>query len=205
MTDEDGPYIELMTGVYTDNQPDFSWIQPYEEKSWTQYFMPYAKVGYVKNANKEAVVNMETNGDKTDIIIYTTAVYKNLRLTLQDNSEKILLDKIVNVSPENPYRTTVHTGECKPEDLQFNLYTEQNTLLISYKSEKEKIKPSPAAGTKNLCLYLRRRRTGRNIARCRPYRRPLRFGQPDYVLRFQRYTAFDYRRCRYFRKYSPEI
>ena len=23
LTDEDGPYIELMTGVYTDNQPDF--------------------------------------------------------------------------------------------------------------------------------------------------------------------------------------
>lgn len=25
LTDEDGPYIELMTGVYTDNQPDFTW------------------------------------------------------------------------------------------------------------------------------------------------------------------------------------
>lgn len=33
LTDEDGPYIELMTGVYTDNQPDFTWLQPYEEKS----------------------------------------------------------------------------------------------------------------------------------------------------------------------------
>src|SRR5437016_12058387 len=30
LTDEDGPYIELMTGVYTDNQPDFAWLQPYE-------------------------------------------------------------------------------------------------------------------------------------------------------------------------------
>lgn len=27
LTDEDGPYIELMCGVYTDNQPDFSWMQ----------------------------------------------------------------------------------------------------------------------------------------------------------------------------------
>lgn len=26
LTDADGPYIELMTGVYTDNQPDFSWL-----------------------------------------------------------------------------------------------------------------------------------------------------------------------------------
>ena len=32
LTDEDGPYIELMTGAYTDNQPDFSWLQPDEEK-----------------------------------------------------------------------------------------------------------------------------------------------------------------------------
>ena len=28
LTDEDGPYIELMCGVYTDNQPDFSWLCP---------------------------------------------------------------------------------------------------------------------------------------------------------------------------------
>jgi hypothetical protein len=35
LTDEDGPYIELMTGVFTDNQPDFSWIMPNEEKRFT--------------------------------------------------------------------------------------------------------------------------------------------------------------------------
>lgn len=32
LTDEDGPYVELMTGVYTDNQPDFTWLKPFEEK-----------------------------------------------------------------------------------------------------------------------------------------------------------------------------
>lgn len=32
LTDEDGPYIELMTGVYTENQPDFTWLKPFEEK-----------------------------------------------------------------------------------------------------------------------------------------------------------------------------
>ncbi|MGB7393693.1 MAG: DUF5107 domain-containing protein, partial [Pricia sp.] len=59
LTDEDGPYIELMCGVYTDNQPDFSWMHPYEEKSFTQYFMPYYNVGVVKNATKEALINLE--------------------------------------------------------------------------------------------------------------------------------------------------
>jgi hypothetical protein len=28
LTDADGPYIEIMTGCYTDNQPDFAWLQP---------------------------------------------------------------------------------------------------------------------------------------------------------------------------------
>ena len=36
LTDEDGPYIELMTGVFTDNQPDFTWLKPQEEKTFTQ-------------------------------------------------------------------------------------------------------------------------------------------------------------------------
>ena len=28
LTDNDGPYIELMVGAYSDNQPDYSWLQP---------------------------------------------------------------------------------------------------------------------------------------------------------------------------------
>ena len=30
------PYIELMAGVYTDNQPDFSFLQPGETKAWSE-------------------------------------------------------------------------------------------------------------------------------------------------------------------------
>jgi tetratricopeptide (TPR) repeat protein len=152
LTDEDGPYIELMTGVYTDNQPDFSWLQPYEEKSWTQYFMPYSEVGYVKNATKEAIVNVETKDGKTDIILYTTAVYKNLRLSLTDKEGKVYLDKIVNTSPAEPYKTTVDTSYAvgarralplQTNDLRFELRTEEGRLLLEYQAEKPDIKPIP--------------------------------------------------------------
>ena len=69
LTDEDGPYIELMTGMYTDNQPDFTWLQPYEEKSWVQYFMPYSEVGYVKNATKDALLNLEIKEGKARLVL----------------------------------------------------------------------------------------------------------------------------------------
>ena len=59
LTDADGPYIELMTGVYCDNQPDFSWLKPHEEKFFTQYFMPYKTVGRVGNATRDAVLGID--------------------------------------------------------------------------------------------------------------------------------------------------
>lgn len=59
LTDNDGPYVELMTGCFTDNQPDFTFIAPLEEKSFTQYFMPYHNLGTVHNATKDLAMNYE--------------------------------------------------------------------------------------------------------------------------------------------------
>lgn len=59
LTDDDGPYIELMAGVYTENQPDFTWLMPFEEKSFTQYFLPYRELGIVKNASKDILLNID--------------------------------------------------------------------------------------------------------------------------------------------------
>ncbi|MBP5331641.1 MAG: DUF5107 domain-containing protein, partial [Lachnospiraceae bacterium] len=59
LTDANGPYIELMTGVFTDNQPDFTYLKPYEEKHFVQYFMPYRDCGAVKNANTDYCISYE--------------------------------------------------------------------------------------------------------------------------------------------------
>ena len=80
LTDEDGPYIELMTGVYTDNQPDFTWLQPYEGKSFKQYFMPYKDIGVVKNASIDAAVNLEKDEIDRKVIVmaYATSVFEQV-------------------------------------------------------------------------------------------------------------------------------
>src|SRR5690606_16005184 len=106
LTDEDGPYIELMTGVYTDNQPDFSWLQPYEEKTFSQYFMPYRDVGEVKNASKDAVLNLEIIGNKIIVKLYVTAHYPSLKVELKKD-DVILFNTLIDSSPENPYLATI--------------------------------------------------------------------------------------------------
>ena len=73
LTDDDGPYAELMAGAYTDNQQDFSWIQPGEEKRFTQILMPFKQLGVAKNACKDAIINLEIEGQTAHMGVYISS------------------------------------------------------------------------------------------------------------------------------------
>lgn len=62
LTDDDGPYVELMAGVYTDNQPDFSWLLPGETKEFSQYWYPLPGIGDAHQATPDAAVHVERVG-----------------------------------------------------------------------------------------------------------------------------------------------
>ncbi|MBB3187372.1 DUF5107 domain-containing protein [Microbacter margulisiae] len=145
LTDEDGPYIELMCGVYTDNQPDFSWLMPYEEKRFNQYFMPYRDLGVVKNATKEAMVNLEITNEDIAVKLYTTGNYPEAKVLLLYQGDTIFED-IVDFSPEMSYNKTIPVPpDLKIEDLDFTLSSNQGRLLVSYHPAKEEIRPIPDA------------------------------------------------------------
>lgn len=137
LTDEDGPYIELMTGVFTDNQPDFTWLKPQEEKIFTQYFMPYKTVGRVSNATKDAVIGVDGNRIK----VYTTAVYNNAIIKVVSDGKEVY-SKTVNLSPEKCFVDTI--GNLK--NYIITVFDENGEILCSYKEyiEKELSVPEPA-------------------------------------------------------------
>lgn len=89
LTDEDGPYVELMTGCFTDNQPDFTYIRPQETKSFTQYFLPYHEVGKVINADKNICFGIE-NGK---LIVYSSAKV-NAHITVKEGKNSLYNDTI---------------------------------------------------------------------------------------------------------------
>ena len=113
LTDEDGPYIELMCGVYTDNQPDFSWLMPGEEKTFSQYFMPYRDLGMVKNATKEAMVNLEFEDKKIIIKSYATGVYPNSKVILKSGKEIVFEDSF-DFHPATSYEKEVSRRGFEP-------------------------------------------------------------------------------------------
>ncbi|MDR0939793.1 MAG: DUF5107 domain-containing protein [Mediterranea sp.] len=142
LTDEDGPYIELMTGVYTDNQPDFSWLQPGEEKRWKQYFMPYAEVGYVKNATKDVAANVEVAGGKAHLIIYATSE-RRLTVRLTTRQGDLCLDETTTVAPDRIYTRDVPVGTMAADELLLTIVDTDGRTLLTYQAEKPKIEPMP--------------------------------------------------------------
>ncbi|MGI6254521.1 MAG: DUF5107 domain-containing protein [Acutalibacter sp.] len=93
LTDEDGPYIELMTGVFTDNQPDFTWLKPQEEKTFTQYFMPYKGVGRVGNATKDAALSLEEQEGMGCCKVYVTGDWEEGELTVEREGTLLFQEK----------------------------------------------------------------------------------------------------------------
>jgi len=131
LTDEDGPYIELMCGVYTDNQPDFTWIMPGEQKDFTQYFMPYRDLGIVKNATKNAMVNLESIDNKLVIKAYTTGVYPNTTVTLKNN-ETVLFQKQYDASPYNSFEETIDFENTSLEGLSISVTDADDKVLVDW-------------------------------------------------------------------------
>lgn len=147
LTDEDGPYIELMTGVYTDNQPDFAWLQPYEEKTWVQYFMPYTEVGDVKEATKDAAINFELAGETAKLILYTTADHERLRIALTTVDGMPLFEKVVSCGPAAPVVAEIAVGPRSVDELKLIVADDDGNVLLSYPQKPVEVQPTPEAAT----------------------------------------------------------
>lgn len=63
LTDTDGPYVELMAGVYTDNQPDFAWLLPGETKRFSQFWYPIHGTGPARQATTDAAIAVRVDDD----------------------------------------------------------------------------------------------------------------------------------------------
>ena len=138
------PYIELMAGVYTENQPDFTWLMPYEEKQFTQYFMPYREVGMVKQASKDFIISLTPDpsptGEGRSVTFKVLATSKQeVRIVLRHDNGEVYYDKVVTLSPEEVFQQTVDVKGTKMDSL---LLTVGN---LQWHAEPDEIRPIPDA------------------------------------------------------------
>jgi tetratricopeptide (TPR) repeat protein len=144
LTDDDGPYIELMTGAYSDNQPDYSWLQPFDTRSTEMYWYPFRDIGGVKNATIEAAVNLEVTDDGVVTVgFHTTAAHPAATALLQ-MGDRILLREEVSIDPGRPFvGTAALPADADEHDLHASLVVEGREL-VGYRPVEPSAEPMPA-------------------------------------------------------------
>lgn len=151
LTDRDtrgefAPYIELMAGVYTDNQPDFSFLQPGETKTWTQCWAPLSKIGPALHANHEAALSLALEGRRLRVGIAAFAAHSDVRISLLVKGRRVR-DRKSNLSPASPFLDTCKLpAKTALTDVRLTATTADGRELIAYqpKPRVETAVPPPA-------------------------------------------------------------
>lgn len=103
LTDADGPYVELMAGVFTDNQPDFSYLLPGETRSFTQFWYPIREIGIAHQANTEAAVHLEASDRGATVGVSVTRALSRARVSVTDTGARSRTDWVVDLAPDAPF------------------------------------------------------------------------------------------------------
>ncbi|MEM7623342.1 MAG: DUF5107 domain-containing protein, partial [Planctomycetota bacterium] len=159
LTDEDGPYIELMCGVFTDNQPDFTWLAPGEQKSFVQHFMPYKGVGRIGDATIDGCVGFDIHEDEITARAYVTSVQTNCMLEVRRHARpasagtpssnttrgvEVLASHRFDGSPARHETVHVSASGAAPHDIEVVLLDATGSQLVAYRPASRAGEPIPA-------------------------------------------------------------
>ena len=155
---EFGPYIEIMAGVYTDNQPDFSFLQPGETKTWSQFWYPIQEIGPAQQANLDAAVSLRFSrrrpalrdqSAQISLGVAVTRAFPNARVTLSAKRApthaggcRILARFTRDLAPGKPFVKEIKLPRDAIEtELQLRVTDQHGKEIISYQ-------PGPRANGK---------------------------------------------------------
>ena len=121
LTDTDGPYVELMAGVYTDNQPDFSFLTPYETKTFSQFWYPVQRIGPAQAASLDGALSLDVRAGSARVGVAVTSAQRATTVRLMAGGE-LLWQHVSDLAPGRPLLV---------DDIPLPAGTESSDLCLS--------------------------------------------------------------------------
>jgi tetratricopeptide (TPR) repeat protein len=150
LTDNDGPYIEIMAGVFTDNQPDFSFLNPGETRTWSQFWYPIRKIGPAQEASAQAALSLSVAKDNVTIGVHVTETFPNASIQLSV-SGRVIDSWIGDLTPEQPLTRVVKLPRrTKSASLRLVILSQDKGEIIAWQPPKSRKAALPRAATEPL-------------------------------------------------------
>jgi tetratricopeptide (TPR) repeat protein len=141
------PYIELMGGVFTDNQPDFSFLQPGETRTWSQYWYPIRKIGPAQKANLDAALSLRVAGGIAQVGVAVTGKFPGAKVQLSRRGKRTG-EWVQDIAPDRPLLfETVVAKTSRAEDFAVQVISAEGCQLVAYEPAGVAKEQPPALAT----------------------------------------------------------
>ena len=140
------PYMELMAGVFTDNQPDFSFLQPGETKTWSQFWYPLRAIGPAQQANVDAAVSLRVTRGIARVGVVTTSARPGATVRLERAGKRIG-EWTQEISPRQPLVFETAVGEdldAGSLTLSVNAADGHELIVLKPRTERPAAPPPPS-------------------------------------------------------------
>jgi tetratricopeptide (TPR) repeat protein len=142
LTDEDGPYVELMFGSFSDNQPDYSWIQTLETKESRYWFSPLKGLTSIQKANNNAFIGFELLNDTLRAGINVVEAVAGAEISIYEGDQQ-LFNETADLSPDQSFLWHVENQGFNEGELRIVLKDSSGKVLIDYQIEPIGDEPLP--------------------------------------------------------------
>jgi tetratricopeptide (TPR) repeat protein len=144
LTDNDGPYIELMAGVYTDNQPDFSFLAPGETKTFNQYWYPIREIGIPDAANLHGALRVSRGAENAQVHLMATREIPDAIVRISSSDGEIAT-WTGTLRPESSAQITLHLPDG--DEVWIVELLAAGEVLLRYAPSEISPAPEPAKAT----------------------------------------------------------
>lgn len=146
LTEGGGPYFEPQAGAWSDNQPDYHWMEPNEVKTVHDYWYPVRDSRGFRNATKDFAVNTDLINEMAFGAVYSTGRARHCKVVLRNTkANSVLSETVTNIAPDRPYTVEVKVEKyVTVYDLHLAVYDSEGNLCIELQQQRPKKATLPA-------------------------------------------------------------
>lgn len=145
LTEGGGAYYEPQAGAFSDNQPDYHWMEPHEVRGTHDYWYPVRDTRGFRNANEDLALNTALENGTAFAAVHATGIFDELRVTLRHAGEdRVLSEAVTRVAPDRPFSIEVPVGVgVTVHDLHLAVHAPDGSLMLDLQQPAPREVPLP--------------------------------------------------------------
>jgi len=127
LSDNNSAYVELQAGLFR-NQETYAFLEPRQDITFTEYWMPVRDTGGISRANLAGVVHLERKAGTLEVSFNANRKLPNATIQILDGNTSLLNEK-GDFVPQRVWKREIHIPTADRK-YTFELKSSENVLLL---------------------------------------------------------------------------